>query len=138
MKAYVKYTGNYLQPLYNQDYEDIKSYKFKIGEIYEIEIKKPRNYEFHKKWFALLNLAFQNQEQFTIYDSFRKHITIECGYYNSTITKNGEFKDAKSISFASMDNIEFERLFNKTLDIVISDFVHADRNDIVSELENFY
>ncbi len=60
MKALVTYTGTYLKPNYDTDQEQIKKCKFKIGETYEIEYKKPRNVKYHRKYFALLNLCYSN------------------------------------------------------------------------------
>ena len=138
MKAFCKYTGTYLQPLHNQDHDNIKACKFKVGQVYEVEYKTPRNYKFHKKFFALLNLVYDNQEIFTNFDSFREYIVIKSGYHIKTITSNGVFYNAKSISFASMDNASFEKLFDKALDVVIAEFIPLTKDEIKTEIENFY
>lgn len=138
MKAYVVWSGIHLKPAYNQDYDNIKQFKFKIGETYEIDIKKPRNLKFHKKYFALLNLVYENQEYFNDFESFREYIVIKSGYYIKTVTAKGEFYKAKSISFASMDNYEFEKLFDKTLDVVIDEFLPLTKDEIKEEIASFY
>ena len=138
MKAYLVWTGTYLKPAYNQDHDNIKQCKFKIGETYEIEVKKPRNIKYHKKYFALLNLVYENQEYFTDFESFREYIIVKSGYYIKTITAKGEFYKAKSISFASMDNVEFEKLFDSTLDVVIAEFIPLSKEEIKQEIANFY
>ena len=38
--------------------------KYKLGEEYRADVVKPRNYKFHKLCFALLQMTFENQEQY--------------------------------------------------------------------------
>ena len=137
-KALFKYTGHSLKPMYNSDHDTLKKAKLKIGEVYEFEFKHPRNYKYHKKYFALLNLVYDNQDFFTDFESFREYIVIKSGYYIKTLTIKGEFYKAKSISFASMDNLEFESLFDKTLDVVISEFIPISKDEIKAEIAEFY
>ena len=137
-KALFKYTGSSLKPMYNSDHDTFKKAKLKIGEVYELEFKRPRNYKYHKKYFALLNLVYDNQEFFTDFESFREYIVTKSGYYIKTLTPKGVFYKAKSISFASMDGSEFESLFDKTLDVVIAEFIPIGKNEIKAELSEFY
>lgn len=105
-------------PLYDSDYENFK--KVRRNHPIEIEIKVKRNYKFHKKFFALINMVFENQEVFTDFELFRKELTILSGFYNEYVTFDGEVKrDAKSISFSSMDELEFSELYQKFVDTVI-------------------
>ena len=48
----LKNTVEGLKPLYDDDYEEKR--KLKIGEVYKADIKpmKPRNLQFHRKYFA--------------------------------------------------------------------------------------
>jgi len=138
MKALVTYSGTYLKPCFSSDNDEIKRYKFKVGEMYQIEISKPRNVLFHRKYFALLNLVFENQEYFTEFETFRRYIIIKSGYYTKTVTPKGDFYDAKSISFAAMDNVEFEKLFDKTLNVVIAEFLPLTKDEIKAEIAEFY
>lgn len=52
MKLYLLNTREGLKPMYDEDYDEKK--KLKIGEVYEAEIRQPRNLRFHRKYFALL------------------------------------------------------------------------------------
>ena len=123
MKAYVKWTGTFLKPMYNQDHDNVRQSKLKIGEVYEVELKKPRNILFHRKFFALLNLVFENQEVFdpNDFEAFRAYILIKCGEYVRTVTPKGEFFHAKSISFANMDEIEFDELYTKVVNLAVQE-----------------
>lgn len=119
MKARVQYTGGFLKPLFDFDQDEIRQARLKIGKIYEVKMTMPRNPIFHAKFFALLNLAYENQEMFTDTRSFREFITSKAGYYIKTVTQNGVFVKAKSISFSAMDQVEFEKLYSDAIDAII-------------------
>jgi len=79
MEIYVKKQFGKLVPIYNSDAEALKDCKLKDGEVYRVDITKPRNYEFHKKYFSLLNLCFDNQEQFKEINDLRAYLTCKAG-----------------------------------------------------------
>ena len=137
MKFLVKKQFGKLIPVYNSDLEALKSAKLKENEIYEVDITKPRNPDFHKKYFSLLNLCYQNQEHFEYFEDLREYLTIKSGFYRKVIMPNGYEKiKALSISFASMDNIEFEQLYQKTIDVICK-FIDVDEKGIMSEIINY-
>ena len=45
-------------PAQDSDYEMAKN--IKAGDTYKFKFSKPRNIKFHRKFFALINLVFQN------------------------------------------------------------------------------
>jgi len=91
---------------YNSDYELAK--KVPLNEPIVFEWSKPRNLKFHKKFFALLNMVYENQEQYNNIEHLRKDLTISAGYYDLRYNIEGvEVQEAKSISFAKMDDVEF-------------------------------
>ena len=56
MKVFlVKQGNNSFLPSHDSDYETLK--KIKVGVTVSCEIKQPRNIGFHRKFFALINLA---------------------------------------------------------------------------------
>jgi len=105
-------------PLYDSDYEAFK--KCRKNTDLHFEVKQQRNYKFHRKFFALINMVFENQEVFTNINTLRKELTIESGYYTEYVDFQGVVqREAKSISFSSMDDMEFSDLFSKFIDTVI-------------------
>lgn len=105
-------------PLFDSDYEVFK--KLKKNTPLAFEVKQERNYKFHKKFFALITMVFDNQEIYTDRDVLRYDLTIEAGFWNEHVDFNGEIKrTAKSISFASMDDTEFSSLYNAFVMAVI-------------------
>jgi len=104
--------------------------KLKLGDAVHGKFRKYRNVKFHRKYFALLNIAFDHWEPGQIdskhgvpeknFDRFRADLTILAGFFENTIRLDGSVRiEPKSISFAKMDADEFERLYNKTIDVLI-------------------
>ncbi len=125
--------------------------KIKLGEVYECAGKRVRNPRFHRLYFALLNIAYDNWEPPKIeeyeveknFDRFRKDVTILAGFYERHFRVDGSFRvEPKSISFASMDETEFSDLYSKTIDVLIKHVYDSDMdkdklNNIVNEYLNF-
>lgn len=104
--------------------------KIKVGTALSVEIKRIRNYKFHKKMFALFKLAFDVWEPETPqtykgeavskdFDRFRKDMTILAGFYKAVYNARGEVRlEAESLSFASMAEDRFEKVFRAVLNVV--------------------
>ena len=136
MKLALIKTLSGLKPAYDSDGETYK--KIPLNDILLYEVKIPRNYNFHKKFFALINLVFENQEQYKDIDHLRKAIIIEAGYYTERASLQGEvIIEAESISFAKMDNDEFSTLYSKCMDVIVKYF-KFEREEIQREITNFY
>jgi len=124
MEAFFIKTGNGLMPA--QSHDRLLLDKIKAGTPVRMTYKRVRNYSFHKKYFALLNFAFDyweppdNQVAEKNFNRFRKDIIILAGFYEQYVRIDGSTRlEAKSISFASMDEDEFEELYTKTIDVII-------------------
>lgn len=111
------------------------------GEIYLVEFVIPRNGKFHRKFFALLDIGYDCWEPCRVRknykgravekcrDQFREEITILAGYYEQTFNLKGEMKlRAKSISFAKMDDVEFERLYQSVVTVLLREVCHNYKN----------
>lgn len=123
MKLRVVNTPLGLKPLYDEDLDEKK--KLKLGEVYQAEIRLVRNYQFHKKAFALLNLAWaylpeRTQNGFRSIDGFRSYITVAAGYYDLYFNPRlKEFVEVpKSWAFDSMDNAAFTDFYEKVKDVI--------------------
>jgi len=121
---------------YNSDYELAK--KVPLNEPIVFEWSKPRNLKFHKKFFALLNMVYENQEQYNNIEHLRKDLTISAGYYDLRYNIEGvEVQEAKSISFASMDDVEFSELYNRIVDVVVK-WLGIDKQEIIDNIEQYF
>ncbi|CNF15125.1 Protein of uncharacterised function (DUF1367) [Yersinia bercovieri] len=67
-------------------------------------------------------LAEQRADRVTLlksFDAFRRWTTIQAGYFSIIQMPDGsQFKEPKSISFASMDDTEFSELYKATLNVL--------------------
>jgi len=97
------------------------------GEVIRADIKRPRNIKFHRRYFALLDVLYNIFEPEPVEyngtqvqknrERFRKDIAIATGHYEIVVNIKGEVRaEAKSISFASMDDAEFAQLYSRTID----------------------
>ena len=132
----VKQLNGTLKPAYNSDYDKVK--KLKVGEEYQCDVRQPRNYKLLKKFFSLVKLVFDNQEVYNNIDILREDLIIEAGYYVEWADFNGEIKrKAKSISFGSMTEDEFQQLYSRVVDVIVKYF-HFDREDIAENVERYF
>jgi hypothetical protein len=133
----VKTINGFLKPAYNTDNDTFA--KMPINETFEIEYKKKRNPMFHRKYFALLNLAFQNQSDYRTLENMRHDIIVTAGFYDEIVNLiTGEvYKKANSISFDSMDNITFNEVYEKTKDVITS-WLGISNEAISEEVEQYY
>jgi hypothetical protein len=132
----VKSLGGKFTPAHDSDLELAK--QLKIGDVYKFTFTKPRNYEFHKKFFALINLVFENQDHYTNIDDLRHDLTVEAGYKVEKVNQfTGEVSyKAESINFASMDEVRFSSLYQKMLDTVIRVY-EWEGTDLEAEVAEF-
>lgn len=96
---------------------------------YRAKLSRPRNIGHHRKFFALLSVAFdawqpnlthKGQEVQASRERFRKDLLILAGYYESFFGIDGSVHlEPKSISFAAMDQPEFERLYNACIQVIL-------------------
>lgn len=143
MKLYLRKVGNVYVLDSGDDDSDIKQ-----GEVVSAEIKRPRNYRFHKKYFALMNYAFgiwspelleyKGREVGKSFDRFREDITILAGHYTLTENIKGEVRaEADSISFGKMEDDEFAALYSKTIDVLLKHiFKNYTREDLDKVIDN--
>lgn len=104
--------------------------KVKLGTVLHGSFAKARNPAFHRRYFALLNTAFDLWEPGVVdcrhgvpqknFDRFRGDLAIMAGYYEIVIRVDGTTRiEPKSISFASMGQEEFEKLYSATVDVIL-------------------
>jgi hypothetical protein len=116
--------------------------KLKVGTGLTAEIKKHRNIRFHRKFFALLNVAFDAWEPSIKmhkdmpvqknFDRFRKDLIIAAGFYDVVVNLKGEVRaEPQSISFKSMEDEEFADLYSKVVDVILGRILtHYTRDDL--------
>jgi hypothetical protein len=89
------------------------------GKEVMVKISVPRNLKFHKKFFALLGAARECSDTEFNAEQFRAYVICGSGWCDFIPGPDGVLiAFAKSISFAKMDDGEFERLYKGVLDFV--------------------
>ena len=144
MKLLLQNTSTGLVPLYDADYDEKK--KIKIGAIVKADIKFARNYEFHKKYFALINCAWEYQNEKTTaffkenINLFRKSVEISAGHCDLvySIKRKEWVEQSKSISFEKIDEKEFQELYDRVKDVLWAVFLkHISVEEFKKNLINF-
>lgn len=144
MDIFCKVTPCGLVPLHDSDL-DLKK-RLRVGSVVRCKVSNPRNYEHHKKFFALVRLTFDNLplplvEKWNIrneYDMLRR-FKRDLGYFTNTINEYGEHEiEYLSTSFAAMEQHEFEQFYNQCIDLVLFKYIKGiDKQDLITEIENF-
>ena len=144
MDIFCKVTPCGLVPLHDSDL-DLKK-RLRVGSVVRCKVSNPRNYEHHKKFFALVRLMFDNLplplvEKWNIrneYDMLRR-FKRDLGYFTNTVNEYGEHEiEYLSISFAAMEQHEFEQFYNQCIDLVLFRYIKGiDKQDLITEIENF-
>lgn len=127
--------------------------KCKQGQLLNCDVSKPRNPKFHRKFWALIDTAFNwwvpPYQETTLLeekygrpeanrDRFRKELTIMAGFAEPVINLKGEYRlEAKSISFANMDDDEFAEVYNRTIDAALKILPkNISRDDVDNAVNN--
>lgn len=143
MDIYCRVTDIGLIPMYDSDLD--KKHRLRIGDNVLCTIKRPRNYEFHKKYFALLRLTVANlphliQQQMQIFteEDLLDCLKIDLGLFTTRWHGGRQIVKTGSISFAKMDNTEFEKFFSRSVDAILRIYLRGtDRQALIEEVENY-
>jgi len=119
--------------------------KFPIGQKFEVLPWDERNYGFHKKLFSLVDLVVQNNPNWKAPYFLLKLIQLDLGIVEVGRDFQGIVKEfPKSIAFRNMKQIEFNDLFSKVhqhmlsnLAILIPGMSEKMFNSFVSRILNF-
>lgn len=126
--------------------------ELKMNGEYKCVLTQQRNSKFHRKFFALLDVAFDAWEEPEVEykgikvkknkERFRKDVIILCGFYEVIVDISGRIRlEAKSMSFARMDQKDFEILYSSTIDVilakVLTGYTKADLDEQVARVLRF-
>lgn len=120
--------------------------KFKTGAIYPVEIKRTRNPGFHGKVFKFFEFCFEHwagdrefMDEAGQFDVFRKHMTVLAGYYDTYYNLSGDVRvEAKSISYGSMGQEEFEQLYSALIRVAVQKIFTGCDESIENRLMGFF
>lgn len=91
--------------------------KIKVGKVVKCVITQPRHLSHHRKFFALLNTVWAAAGDWASVDELLVQLKIKLGLtHDVVIRESGEvIKILGSISFASMDQIEFDAFYERSI-----------------------
>jgi len=138
MELYVVKTINgLLKPAFDEDKE--KFSQFPKDGYFEIKYTKRRNVKFHRKFFALLKIAYENQSDYRLMEDLRRDLIITSGHYEEVVNAiTGEvYKIAKSISFNSIDETEFSLIYEDVKNVIVS-WLGIDNETLTEEVAQYF
>lgn len=114
-----------LQAYGDEDYENLR--RIPIGKVVKARVTMPRDPKFHRKFFALIRAAWdclteRQRHNLRSIESFREQLLITSGFSEPLYNLNGEvfLERAKSISFSKMDATEFDNVYSRVLDTILT------------------
>lgn len=144
MELYLLNTASGLKPCDDEDYE--KKLRLRPGRIYKCKVTLARNYEFHKKYFALINCAWAYQPERVVehfkhsVELFRKTVEIAAGHCDTvySISLKSWIDIPKSIAFDKMDEAAFQDLYDRVKDVLFNIFLrNISEEEFMKNLMNF-
>lgn len=112
--------------------------KMKDGAGYLVSLHRPRNLMHHRKLFALLNLVQDNTDRWPTVETLLDDLKISTGLFETRVNAvtGIPYVVAKSISFASMTQDEFEQWFDKAVDLISKQVLEMDRDYLLAEIDD--
>ena len=106
--------------------------RMKIGNTYRGKFEEPRNSKFFRKWWKMIQFAYDHFEPSELtgkrfegitpeknLERFRKDVTILAGHYKQSIRLNGEcLVEAKSIAWAKMSEEQFGEFYKASFNVI--------------------
>lgn len=144
MELYLLNTASGLKPCDDEDYE--KKLRLRPGRIYKCKVTLARNYEFHKKYFALINCAWAYQPERVVehfkhsVEQFRKTVEIAAGHCDTvySISLRSWIDIPRSIAFDKMDETAFQDLYDRVKDVLFNIFLrNISEEEFMKNLRNF-
>lgn len=140
----IKQPGGILSPSHDRELDYLN--KLKNGGQYEIEIKKTRNPDYHRRAFAFFNFCFEHWasdktflDEKGQFDWFRNDMTIQAGFYDVRLNLDGSTTlKARSLSFARMEQLEFEQCYNALIQVALRQIFTANDNAVFEKLLKFF
>lgn len=91
--------------------------KIKVGKMVKCDVSQPRNIKHHRKFFALLNTVWAAAGDWPTVDDLLIELKIKLGITRDVVIReSGEMvKIVGSISFAAMDQTEFDKFYESAI-----------------------
>jgi hypothetical protein len=112
------------------------AHKISMGTTVELKGSRPRNLQHHKKFFKMLDIVFENQTHYKSVEELLGICKLAIGHCDVVQTPRGPQRLPKSISFASMNQSQFEDFYDRSVQWVTTDVIAGlARKDLDAEVE---
>lgn len=106
--------------------------------VYTAEFKKMRNWKYHKRFFSMINFVFENMDDavkerrnINTIEGMLIDLKILVGHYELFVTFEGKsIYKPKSVNFASMDQIAFEKFYKDCYNVIYAYYLPMDYHDL--------
>lgn len=108
--------------------------KLKLDALVVCEVRRPRNLDHHRKWWALMNVIAENVPHMTP-DLLCEIIKIRIGHVDVWGSPKGDVLIPKSISFSSMDQTAFEAFYDRAVRFIQEEIIPGlDSDQLAAEV----
>jgi len=98
--------------------------KIALGEEFTADVKRPRNIQHHRKFFALCKMVADNTDMVRDSDELVFRLKIATGHCRESMRNDGVvLYEPQSISFASMNQDEFNIFYDRCVDIICTHII---------------
>lgn len=127
-------TNGSLQPM-DERGEDVLR-RIADGDTVTCDVKRPRNIQHHRLFFALLQLVYDNTERFASVDELLDVVKILTGHCRTFRLRDGaEVKIPRSIAFSRMNQDAFNAFFDRAVDAICQEIIpRIDKKALLAEV----
>lgn len=112
--------------------------KMKTHDVIKVPYTKPRSPRNHRRWRALVNMVFLNQDRYETEKDLIVEIKLKAGHYSEHITTKGKIIYVPdSLAFDEIDEIEFKEFFEKAINSVLKHFIDPDNEQLIEKIIRF-
>lgn len=110
--------------------------RINISQVLEIIIRRPRNGQMHKKFWALVHVVWQSTGRWDTPYELLKQLKRMLGLYEDWVDPETGiyYREYQSISYAKMDQTEFEVFYERALNALCELAGEIDRDTLRQEV----
>jgi len=111
---------------------------FKINETYRADIVRPRNGPWHRRYWKLVSVVYENCEQFASAELLHGYLKLRCGVSTpvASLATGEVFMVPGSIAFHRMTQEQFEAFWTKVVEVVTTEIIPGlNAKDLSQEIE---
>jgi hypothetical protein len=124
------------EPTDRHQLEELLGTRIPVGETCKVKVTRPRNLQFHRKFFAMIRATFDMQDEFETVAQWRAVVTVGAGHCSFVPGPDGQTVAVpKSVAFQNMDGTEFARLYEDALTFICARYVNDSPDRLNTVLE---